>query len=84
MPDDAAGCKDCSRAQGEWTWGGYTANCAGCDVRRIANVPWFIRGGLFADIERRLGAAARQEYRDKAAAEFVRIRALRRAARGKQ
>lgn len=32
-------CPHCSAAVSRWTWGGYTADCEGCQIRALAQSP---------------------------------------------
>lgn len=73
-------CPDCTAAAQKWTWGGYRAGCADCQVRAIANAPRHIREIRYDQLRRELGNDAAQAVIARVKDEYQRIAQLKAAA----
>lgn len=70
-------CPDCTAAATNPTWGGYHADCQGCETRALAQAPYFIREQFYAHVLATQGARAMTETKKRVKAEYERIQALK-------
>lgn len=73
-------CSDCRKAASCLTWHGYSADCADCDIRAIAQAPRELRELRelrYDQITRSVGIEAAAEVRRRVNEEYARIKALK-------
>lgn len=70
-------CPDCTAAATNPTWGGYHADCRGCEIRAAAVAPQHARTAHYCHIFEHEGAAGLAEFKARVKAEYERIQALK-------
>lgn len=70
-------CPNCFRAQTNWAWAGYSADCGGCNVRGMAVSPKFVREHFYEQVLTKDGVDARDTMKRKVSDEWARIQRLK-------
>lgn len=70
-------CKDCLEARTDWTWGGYTDKCEGCNVRGAAKSPKFVREWIYEKALTNGGPEGLEKVKAQVKAEYARIQRLK-------